>query len=90
MGSDHDPGDAVGTVTHYFSHLSVAAVTISAPLAVGERIHFRGHTTDLEQAITSMEVDHGAVESAAPGDDVALKVEAHVREGDRIYREARG
>jgi len=88
MGAEHDPGAAIGRVTHYFSHLSVAAVSLMAPLAVGERIHIRGHTTDVEQAVESMQVDHAAVTSAAPGDDVALKVDGHVRDHDLIFREA--
>jgi hypothetical protein len=87
MATDHDPGDSIGTVTHYFSHLSVAAISLSAPLAVGDRIHVSGHTTDLEQAVTSMQVDHAAVAAAAPGDDVAIQVDGHVRDGDRIFRE---
>jgi hypothetical protein len=35
-----------------------------------------------------MEVDHQRVERAAPGDDVALHVDDHVREHDTVYREA--
>jgi putative protease len=54
---------------------------------VGERIHISGHTTDIEQTVDSMEVDHAKVESAGPGDDVALHVDGHVRDHDRIYRE---
>ena len=88
MGTNHESADAIGTVTHYFSHLSVAAVSLMASLAVGERIHVRGHTTDLEQLLASMQVDHRSVSSAAPGDDVAIKVDDHVREGDLIYRES--
>lgn len=87
MAEQHDPADAIGTVTHYFSHLSVAAVSLSGPLRVGDRIHIQGHTTDLEQGVESMEVEHAKVEEAKPGDDVALKVDDHVREHDRIYRE---
>jgi putative protease len=87
MSEGHDPASAIGTVTHYFSHLSVAAVTLTDPLRVGDRIHITGHTTDLEQNVTSMQVDHVAVESAGPGDDLALKVEDHVRDHDQIYRE---
>ncbi len=87
MGAEHESGDAIGMVTHYFSHLSVAAVTLTGPLAVGQRIHIRGHTTDLEQTVASMQVDHGAVAAAAPGDDVALKVDGHVRDRDLIFRE---
>ena len=87
MGGDHDPGGAIGTVSHYFGHLSVAAVTLSGQLAVGQRIHIRGHTTDLEQVVDSMQVDHAAVTAAGPGYDVAIRVDAHVREGDLIFLE---
>jgi putative protease len=87
MSEGHDPATAIGTVTHYFSHLSVAAVTLTDTLRTGDRIHIRGHTTDLEQAVESMEVDHAGVASAGPGDDLALHVDDHVRDHDRIYRE---
>jgi translation elongation factor EF-1alpha len=88
MSAGHDPADAIGLVTHYFGHLSVAAVSLTAPLAVGDRIHIRGHTTDLVQDVASLEVDHAPVDRARPGDDVALKVEDHVRDHDLIFREA--
>jgi hypothetical protein len=88
MSEGHDPEDAIGQVTHYFSHLSVAAISLQAPLAVGERIHIRGHTTDVVQVVESMEIEHVEVDRAGPGDDVALKVDDHVRDHDLIFREA--
>jgi len=87
MSDDHDPATAIGRVTHYFSHLSVAAVTLTGALRVGERVHIRGHTTDLLQDVASLEVDHAKVESAGPGDDVALQVTDHVRDHDLIFHE---
>ena len=87
MSEEHDPAESIGTVTHYFSHLSVAAVSLDQPLRVGERIHIKGHTTDLVQAVDSMEVDHRSIDEAKPGDDLAIKVADHVRDHDRIYRE---
>jgi len=87
MSEQHDPGQAIGTITHYFGHLSVAAVTLTDTLRMGDRIHIRGHTTNVEQTVDSMEVEHAKVESAGPGDDVALHVADHVREHDQIYRE---
>ena len=86
--SEHDPSEAIGRVSHYFSHLSVAAVSLSDTLTVGERIHIHGHTTDLVQVVTSMEVEHQSVERAGPGDDVAISVDDHVREHDLVFREA--
>lgn len=87
MSQDHEPDSAIGTVTHYFGHLSVAALTLIDTLRTGDRIHIKGHTTDLEQTVESMEVDHARVDQAGPGDDVALKVTDHVREHDHVFRE---
>jgi hypothetical protein len=34
-----------------------------------------------------MEVEHAAVDQAGPGDDVAVRVDEHVRDHDLIFRE---
>jgi putative protease len=88
MSEQHQPAEAIGTVTHWFGHLSVAGVRLTAPLAVGDRIHIRGHTTDLVESVSSMEIEHRKVDHAGPGDDVALAVAGHVHEHDLIFREA--
>jgi hypothetical protein len=87
MAENHDPESAIGTITHYFGHLSVAAVALTEQLKIGDRIHVRGHTTDLVQPVDSLQIEHAAVQQAGPGDDVALKVHDHVRVGDHIFRE---
>lgn len=87
MSAEHNEDEAIGTVTHYFTHLSVAAVQLDEPLRVGDRIHIKGHTTDLVQSVDSMQVDHTDIEQAGPGDDLAIRVDDHVREHDKIYRE---
>ena len=87
MSEGHEPGDAIGKVDHYFGHIAVAAISLTQPLAVGDKIHIKGHTTDLVQDVASIELDHASVEGAAPGDDVAIKVDDHVREHDLIFRE---
>jgi hypothetical protein len=88
MSESHDHATAIGRVTHYFSHLFVAAISLDQPLGVGERIHIQGHTTNLVQVVGSMEVDHRPVERAGPGDDVAIKVDEHVRDHDLVFRES--
>ena len=46
------PGERIGVVTHYYSHLSVATLRLkSATLRVGDVIHIRGHTTDFSQRV---------------------------------------
>ena len=81
------PGERIGVVTHYFSHLSVAVVKLeAATLRVGDTIHIRGHTTDFEQRVDSLQVNHADVQEVGPTDDFGLKVREHVREHDVVYK----
>jgi putative protease len=81
------PGERIGVVTHYFSHLSVAVVKLeAATLRVGDTIHIRGHTTDFKQRVDSLQVNHASVPEAGPNDDFGLKVREHARENDVVYK----
>jgi translation elongation factor EF-1alpha len=74
-------------VTHYFGHVSVAIIKLqSGTLRVGDVIHIRGHTTDFEQRVESLEVDHAPATEVGPKDDFGLKVIAHVREHDVVFK----
>ena len=78
--------ELVGTITHYFPKPEVGVVKLSAGIKVGDVLHFCGHTTDFQQEITSMQVEHANIEAAAAGDEVAIKVDQRVRTGDEVYR----
>jgi putative protease len=78
--------DPIGKVTHYFGHISVVALKLTAPLAVGEQIHVKGHTTDFSQKVDSLEVEHQKVSNAGPGAEVAFKVTEKARPGDEVFR----
>jgi hypothetical protein len=81
------PGERIGVVTHYYSHLSVATLRLeSGTLRVGDRIHIRGHTTDFSQNVESLEVNHAPATEVGPNDDFGLKVIGHVREHDFVYK----
>ena len=76
----------IGRVTHYFDHIHVAVLNLTASLKLGDKIHIYGHSTDLTQRVASLEVDHHSVEWVKPGDDVALKVNGLVHPHDKIFR----
>ena len=77
----------IGTVTHYWNHLHVAGVAISdGELREGDRIHIKGHTSDFEQKVDSMQIDHEKVRVAKAGDEIGLGVIEHAREHDIVYR----
>jgi putative protease len=76
----------IGTVTHYFNDLHVAGVVITdGELHKGDTIHVKGHTSDFEQKVESMEIDNEAVEVAKAGDQIGLMVIEHAREHDTVY-----
>jgi hypothetical protein len=78
----------IGVVTHYFSHLSVVAMQLEpgATLRVGDVIHIWGHTSDFTQKVESLEVNHAPVAEVRPKDDFGLKVIAHAREHDVVFK----
>ena len=78
--------EKIGTVTHFFKKPMVAALSLTGELRVGDRIHLHGHTTDFEQVIESMQIEHDSVQEAGPGDSVGIKVQERCRGGDRVYR----
>ena len=76
----------IGTVTHYYNHIHVAGVTITdGELREGDTIHVKGHTSDFEQKVESMQIDHEPVKVAKPGDQIGLTVIEHAREHDIVY-----
>ncbi len=76
----------IGTVTHYFTHLHVAAVEIAdGELHIGDTIHIKGHTSDFIQKVASMELEHESVDVAKPGDDIAIAMDKYTREHDSVY-----
>lgn len=75
----------LGEVAHYFDKISVAAIRVKAPFKVGDVIHIKGHTTDFEQAVESMQIEHEPVQKVKKGDDIGIKVKEFVREGDGVF-----
>lgn len=81
------PEQEIGVITHYFGHIQVAGVRITdGTLRTGDRIHVVGHTSDFEQEVGTMQVDHADVDEVGPGAEIGLKVVDHAREHDKVYK----
>ena len=81
--------ERVGTVTHYYGHLSVAAVHMeSGSLRVGDMIHVVGRTSDFHQRVESMQIEHEPVSEVRADQEFGLKVTGHAREHDVVYKAA--
>jgi selenocysteine-specific translation elongation factor len=80
------PEVVIGKVTDFFARPVVAGIELTAPAKVGDNIHIKGHTTDMELTIDSMQINNVDVKQAKAGDLVGIKVTDRVRRGDIVYK----
>jgi len=80
------PEEEVGKVSDFFARPVVAGIELTGTLKVGDKLHIKGHTTDMELVVDSMQIDNVNVQEARAGDSVGIKVTDRVRRGDAIYR----
>ena len=76
----------VGKVSDFFARPVVAGIELTQNLKVGDRVHIKGHTTDLELVVASMQVENVNMNECKPGDLVGIKVPDRVRRGDTVYK----
>ena len=80
------PEQIIGTVSDFFARPVVAAIELTAPLKLGDKIHIKGHTTDLELIVDSMQINNVDVKEAKAGDSVGVKVSERVRKSNAVYK----
>ncbi|MAG52860.1 MAG: translation elongation factor-like protein [Nanoarchaeota archaeon] len=79
--------EKVGKVMAFYAKISVAAIELTdGPLKIGDKIKIKGATTDFEQTVDSMQVEHDSVQDAAKGSSVGIKVKDKVRPNDQILK----
>jgi putative protease len=64
----------------------VAGIDLTAPLKVGDKVHIKGATTDMELIVESMQIQNVDVKEAKAGNAVGVKVSDRVRRGDKVYK----
>ncbi len=80
------PEVEIGKVTDFFAKPVVAGVELSGVLKIGDKIHIKGSTTDMELAIESMQIDRVDITEGKSGDLVGIKVPDRIRRGDKVYK----
>ena len=76
----------IGIITHYFPKVRAAVIKLKAPLAVGETIKIKGHTTDFTQNVSSIQLEHSTLKEAKKGQEIGLLVNSRVRQHDLVYK----
>jgi translation initiation factor IF-2 len=76
----------IGIVSKFFAQPSVAAIELTdGSIKVGDTIRIKGHSTDMEQKVESMQIEHTGVASADKGASIGIKVKDRVRPHDIVY-----
>lgn len=79
------PEDEIGKVSDFFAHPVVAGINLTGTLKVGDKIHIKGHTTDLELIVESIQISNENVDEARAGDSIGVKVPDRVRANDAVF-----
>lgn len=81
------PEEEVGKVTRFFAKVGVAGILVEkGRLKVGDTIHIKGHTTDFQDTIASLELANQSVDEAKPGDEIGVKLKDRARPNDAVFR----
>ena len=80
------PEIEIGQVSDFFTRPVVAGIQLTASVKIGDKIHVKGHTTDLELTVDSMQINNVNVNEGKAGDAIGVKVPDRVRRGDTVYK----
>ncbi len=80
------PEVIIGKVTDFFARPIVAGIELTATVKLGDKIHIKGYTTDMELTVDSMQINNVDVKQAKAGDSIGIKVSERVRRGDMVYK----
>ena len=75
----------LGRVEDYYAHINVIAFTLRNTVRLGDHLHILGHTTNVEQTVDSMQINHQSVTEAHAKDAVGIKINARARRGDYVF-----
>lgn len=75
----------IGTITHFFDKISVGIIKLDDTFKIGDKVKFQGATTNFEQEITEMQLEHKSIETGKKGQEVGVKTNEKVREGDNVF-----
>jgi len=76
----------IGVVTDFFAKVNAAAIKLSAPLKVGDKIKVKTGTQELEIKVTSMQINRVPIEKAKKGDEVGILLKDKARKGYKVFK----
>ena len=75
----------IGKVIHWYGNINVAVVKLTGTLSVGDRVKVKHAEEVFEDSIISMQLDHADIHSGKKGQEVAVKIVGHAKEGSTLF-----
>lgn len=76
----------IGKIVHYYTNIGVGIIELVEALRAGEKVHVKGSSTDFEQVVDSMQVEHQNVEAAKAGESIGVKLAEKAKENDQVFK----
>ena len=76
---------SIGKVMDFFAHPIVAGIKLSGSIKLGDEVHIKGSTTDIQFTVNSLQINNTSVKKASRGQEIGIKVNGRVRRGDTIF-----
>ncbi len=77
----------IGVVSNYFANIKVAAIKLTSPLKIGDRVQIKGgDETDFKQKIRSIQLNHEKIDKAKKGDEIGTKLNKKARKGYKVFK----
>jgi len=76
----------IGEVTNYFKNVNAAAIKLTAPLKIGDKVKIKSAEKEVEVAVKSMQIDRKEVKEAKKGDEIGLLVPEPVHKDNKVYK----
>lgn len=76
---------SIGKVMDFFAHPIVAGIKLSGSIKLGDEVHIKGSTTDIQFTVDSLQINNTSVKKASRGQEIGIKVNGRVRRGDTIF-----
>jgi len=76
----------IGVVSNYFKNVKAAAIKLTAPLKIGDKIKIKGGTKEFEMTVESMQINREPIDEARAGDEIGLLVPEDVHKGYKVFK----
>ncbi|OGD88048.1 hypothetical protein A2870_00465 [Candidatus Curtissbacteria bacterium RIFCSPHIGHO2_01_FULL_41_11] len=78
----------IGKVTHYYDKIQVAVVKLTkSDLKIGDTVKLVSKDgSEFNQKVSSMQIEHAAIDIAKKGDEFGMKTDKEVKAGTEVIK----